>query len=98
MSTTIRATGIPWYAREDYPGILAIMEDAQVLPATWEEWFKRAKKVRDQLRAQGHIVEQVHIDPDTFPEWCGANGHNVDAKGRTAFANLHAYRKFSATN
>lgn len=98
MSTTIRAVGIPWYDREDYARVLAVMEDAEVLPATWEDWFKKAKNVRDQLRAQGHLVEKVHVDPDTFPDWCRANGHNVDAKGRTAFANLAAYERFGSTN
>lgn len=98
MPTTIRATGIPWYAREDYPRILAVMEDAQKLHTRWEDWFKAAKQLRDRLRAQGYLVVEAHIDPDTFPDWCRANGHNVDAKGRSAFANRAAYEKFRITN
>lgn len=99
MSTSkpvsIRATGIPWYRREDYARILTVMEDAQLLPETWEDWFKKAKNVRDQLRRKGHVVEQVYIDPDTFPGWCLARGLDVNAKARTAFANEAAYRKFA---
>lgn len=94
----IRAAGIPWYRREDYPRIRAVMEDAHVLPDTWEEWFKKAKQVRDEMRRKGFIIEQVAIDPEAFAGWCRARGLNVDARARMAFANEEAYRRHGATH
>ena len=98
MQLPTRAAGIAWYRREDYARILTIMEDAQVLPASWEEWFKIAKNTRDHVRRQGMIVEQVTIDPDTFPAWCRARGLNVDAKARTTFANEYVGLKYNSTH
>lgn len=78
--------GIPWYAEEDYPAILAIMADAQLLPPNFQTWHKRAQDLRDQLRADGKTVIEAKIDPDIFPGWCRARGLNIDAKGRNHFA------------
>jgi hypothetical protein len=94
----VRAVGIPWYRREDYAGVLAMMEDADVLPDTWEDWFKIAKNIRDQKRREGFIVEQVTIDPSNFKSWCTARGLHVNAEARMAFANEHVYLKFGATH
>ena len=93
MPTPIRAAGIAWYRREDDARILAVMQDAQKRPDTWEEWFKIAKHTRDNIRRQGVVVEQVAIDPETFPGWCKARGLHVNAEARTAFANEYAYLK-----
>ena len=98
MNLRIRAAGIPWYRREDYPRILAVMEDAHLLPATWEEWFKNAKQIRDNLRRPGMIVEQVAIDPDSFATWGGARGLHINAQARTAFANEETHRRHGNTH
>lgn len=86
----VHIAAMAWYRREDYPRILAVMEDAKLLPQTWEDWFKSAKQGRDRLRAQGYVVEQVNIDPDTFPDWCRARGLKVDAHARSTFASEEA--------
>jgi hypothetical protein len=44
MAPPLIGTGIPWYKREDYPLILEIMEDADGLPATYDEWEELAEE------------------------------------------------------
>ena len=78
--------GIPWYRREDYPAVLAIMHDAQLLPSTWEEWHEIAERVERDMKASDHLVIRIAIDPETFPAWCLAHGLNVDAEARSRFA------------
>lgn len=95
---TVRAVGMVWYRREDYPAILRIMADADRLHATWSEWHKSAKHGRDHLRSQGHTVIEANIDPETFPAWCRARGLNVDAHARMEFANATAYEGMKATH
>ncbi len=87
MTNQIRATGIAWYRQEDYAKIKKIMVDHRKLPDTYKKWLKSAKNTLDHLVAQGHLVEKAYIDPDTFPDWCGQRGLDVDAKARMDFAN-----------
>jgi hypothetical protein len=93
-----RAIGVPWYVRQDYSRLLAIMEDADVLPPRYDQWLQRAERFeRDRLR-EGQIVVRAIIDPQNFPAWCAARGLNVDAKGRAAFAGEEARRHVGQTH
>jgi hypothetical protein len=82
----VRAVGIPWVRKEDYPAFLAVMEDANGLPATWEAFIKFSEESENGWKAQGYIVERAYIDPDTFPDWCASNGTGIDSNGRMKFA------------
>jgi hypothetical protein len=88
----IRAMGLVWYRREDYPRILEIMTDAELLPRRWEAWHKGAEKVEREAKRSGVIVIRAVIDPDEFPSWCAARDLNVDAKARTEFGNARALK------
>lgn len=81
-----RTIGLPWFMKEDYPGILSIMEDSDVLPRTWNKWLMDVEQVEKKLRREGIITIKAYIDPVTFPYWCRVNGLNVDAKARMAYA------------
>jgi hypothetical protein len=90
--------GLAWFWREEYPRLLGIFEDAQEMHDTWEEWEQAAKKVENHLKAEGYVVERVHIDPDTFPAWCRSAGVRIVASARSRFtaetvANRHAAGK-----
>lgn len=89
----IRATGIPWYYRQDYPRILEIMVDAADLPRTYDQWRQRAEKLQREIERLGGVAVPAVIDPGTFPDWCRARGLNIDAEGREAFAVDAAYQK-----
>lgn len=95
---TVRAVGMVWYRREDYPRILQIMADADKLPATWDKWFYRAEKGRRRIEKDGMVVEKVYLDPDEFPRWCEARGLDIDAKARTRFANEAVAAKYRGTH
>lgn len=87
----IAALGIAWYREEDYQTLLGIFTDAELLPATYREWLRRAEKLELKEKLAGRAVVRAYIDPHTFPDWCRERGLNVDAKGRMAFANEVAY-------
>lgn len=94
----IRAMGIPWYFRQDYARILAITEDAHLLPPTYDAWRKKAEGLERQMKAEGRIVVRAEVDPQEFPRWCAARGLNVDAHARGIFASEVAYRQVSQTH
>ena len=94
----ITAIGIAWYRQEDYFKIQQIMVDAHKLPDTFARWLKQANQGIQHLTAQGHIVEKVYIDPNTFPAWCADRGLNVDAHARMTFANDSVAGKYRNQN
>lgn len=94
MSLPIEAIGIPWYARDDYRRILEVMEDAHLLPKTFDKWLYRAEKTRQEHLRSGVIVVKAQIEPDAFVAWCRENSQHVDASGRNAYASLVAYQYY----
>jgi hypothetical protein len=77
--------GVFWIEEADYPAALAIFEDRDTLPRTWAEWRKLAEEMEKGLKAYGHPVMRVRIDPVTFPIWCAAHDVTPGRTGRKAF-------------
>lgn len=96
--TPIRAIGIAWYSREDYPRVLDVMDDADKLPRTYDRWRELAEAGEGREKAAGHIVVRAVIEPEEFVAWCRARGLNVDSKARTLFASEVAARGVKQTH
>lgn len=89
---TVSAVGFAWYYRGDYPRILQIMTDADVLPSTYDKWIRAAESAEKQAQKSGRQVVRAIIDPDTFVTWCAARNMEPNAEARMAYANEEAYR------
>ena len=59
------AVGAYWVKEEDYPALLKVSDDGNKMPRTWKEWLKIAEEMERGLKAYGHVVMRVHIDPKT---------------------------------
>lgn len=79
------AVGAYWIHEEDYPALLKILADGNTLPRTWKEWLKIAEEMESGLKAYGHVVLRVRIDPNTFSDWCAAHGTSTGRDGRKKF-------------
>jgi hypothetical protein len=79
------AVGVYWIKEEDYPALLKLFDDGEKMPRTWKEWLKIAEEMEGGLKAYGHVVMRVHIDPNTFADWCTAHGTNPGRDGRKRF-------------
>ena len=77
--------GVYWIKEEDYPALLKLFTDGHKLPRTWKEWLKMAEEMERGLKAYGHVVLRVPIDPNTFADWCAAHGTSAGAEGRKKF-------------
>ncbi|HBG17796.1 MAG TPA: hypothetical protein DDY32_00515 [Desulfobulbaceae bacterium] len=75
-----------WYKEEHYEQLLAIFDDAELLPPTYQAWLVRAEEKKAEVEAAGDQVMKVFIDPETFPEWCVQKGLPKDAEARTQLA------------
>ena len=79
------AVGVYWISEEDYPAVLGLFTDGNKMPRTWREWLKMAEEMERGLKAYGHVVLRVAIDPKTFAAWCVANGTSPGSEGRKRF-------------
>jgi len=75
-----------WYKEENYQQLLAIFDDAHLLPPTFEDWQRRAEEKKNEVLAGGDRVIKVFIDPETFPEWCALKKLSKDANARSQLA------------
>ncbi len=75
-----------WYKEEHYRPLLALFDDAELLPPTYEEWLVRAEEKKTEVEAAGDQVLKVFIDPDTFSQWCEKKNLPMDANSRTELA------------
>ncbi len=79
------AVGAYWIKEADYPALLKIFTDGHKMPPTWKEWLKMAEEMEQGLKAYGHVVLRVYIDPKAFPDWCAAHGMSPGGEGRKKF-------------
>jgi hypothetical protein len=79
------AVGTYWIDEEDYPALLRLFPDGNRMPPSWEEWRKIAVEMEQGLKAYGHVVLRVRIDPRTFPDWCTVHGTTPGSEGRKKF-------------
>ena len=79
------AVGVFWIDEADYPALLKLFDDADTFPPAWPQWRKMAEEMEKGLKAYGHPVMRVRIDPKTFPIWCAAHGTTAGRQGRKMF-------------
>ena len=91
------AVGAYWIKEEDYPALLQIFADSR-MPRTWREWLKIAEEMERGLKAYGHVVMRVHIDPNTFPDWCTAHGTSPGGEGRKRFVAAAVKERYGDQN
>ena len=91
-NSNIQVLAMVWYREADFDQLMAMFIDRAKLHRTFLQWQDDAEQGRKSLVRKGHVVVKAHIDPATFPAWCAAHGHKLDAGGRNAFANAEAYR------
>jgi hypothetical protein len=92
------AVGAYWIKEGDYPALLKIFPDGHRMPRTWAEWLKMAEEMESGLKAYGHVVMRVHIDPNTFPDWCAAHGTSPGSDGRKKFVAAAVAERYGNQN
>jgi hypothetical protein len=88
------AVGAYWIDEADYPAMRSIFEDGATLPPHWAEWRKMAEEMEKGLKAYGHPVLRVRIDPATFADWCAAHGTTPGRQGRKMFVAAAVFDRY----
>jgi hypothetical protein len=92
------AVGVYWIGEDDYPALLEIFADGHKMPRTWKEWLKMAEEMERGLKAYGHPVMRVRIDPNTFSDWCAAHGTSPGGEGRKKFVAAAVNERYGDQN
>ena len=90
----LRAVGAYWLDEADYPAARRMFDDGNMLPPTWREWLKIAEEMEKGLKAYGHPVLRVRIDPATFADWCAAHGTTPGRQGRKMFVAEAVFERY----
>jgi hypothetical protein len=86
MNLPIHALGVPWYRDAAVYGAPRRMcYDSYKFQGTYEQWRSEAEAMCEHLKAAGHRVIRVDMDPHDFAEWCAAEGLRLDADARTRY-------------
>ena len=80
-----RKAGLPWYEREDYPQILALVEDPHILAPVYDQWLAAARNNEQEAVRAGVTVVRVPIKPEVFNNWCNERGLAPDSRARMRF-------------
>ena len=81
----LRAVGVYWLDETDYAAARTTFDDGHTLPRSYQEWLKMAVEMESGLKAYGHPVLRVRIDPASFPSWCAAHETTTGRPGRKLF-------------
>src|SRR3981081_4963790 len=93
-------TALPWYARGDYPALLELVSDPDMLPATYDAWLERAERTERQMQKAGFGVVRIWIRPIAFAAWCKERNVSRNQDDRLTFVNCatHGSRQSKRTH
>ena len=94
----LRAIGAYWIEDADYPAALQVFDDGNTLPRAWREWLRIAEEMEKGLKAYGHPVMRVRIDPSAFQAWCAAHGTTPGRQGRRMFVAEAVFERYGDQN
>jgi hypothetical protein len=80
----MRQGAIAWFTRKNYAAHRAF--DPERLPPTFDEWRALVGQHKGDKRPYMRVV----FSPGQFSAWCRAEGREIDASARTAFAEIVA--------
>ena len=87
MAASPSVVALPRYARGDYPALLHLFSDSDLLPATYDGWLERAQVVERQFQKAGFGVAKIRIRPAPFAAWCKERNVSPDQAARLTFVN-----------
>jgi hypothetical protein len=77
-----RRIALPWYSRENYPGILTVVADRHSFASTYDQWLMAAENNELVARQAGFEIDRVMIEPEAFACWCAEKGIAPDSTAR----------------
>jgi hypothetical protein len=77
--------GVTWYRRKDWPRLMQLIPDREIMQDNFAEWLCEAELMEQDIKATGTTTRRIILDPDELTAWCEARGRQPDAKGRAEY-------------
>jgi hypothetical protein len=87
LAAPFQTLALPWYARSDYPVLLRLFSDSNMLPTTYDAWLERAEGVEQKFQSAGFDIARIWIRPIAFAAWCKERNVSPDQVARFIFVN-----------
>jgi len=55
-------TSIAFYSQEQYPILLEMADDADVLEKKWEDWYKNYFLLKQKMEKEGIVLHEILVD------------------------------------
>lgn len=76
---------IAFYRKEDWKKLLEIIDDADSMHDSWNEWNKAFHKAKKEFISQGFEVLKIEVNLDELKKYCLIRGIRNDGKARSQF-------------
>ena len=77
--------GVAWYLAKDWDDMRSLCSDRDEMHESFGAWQRSAKQTERTLKAEGHTIVRVTIDPAEFAGWCAVRGRSMDGEARAEF-------------
>ncbi len=74
------------FSADQYDALLRIVDDAALLPPTWDAWRRGFDDRLTSLHRRGAEVVVVPVDLESFVRWCAEQDFRCDAEARLEYA------------
>ncbi len=76
---------LAYYEKKDWEYFLSIIDDREIMPDEWDEWFKQYSKLKTQLIMEGFFIREVTINISELIDYCIKKNIRIDGKSRSMF-------------
>ena len=84
----ISPVNLAYYEKKDWGYLLSIIDDREIMPEEWDDWFKQYTKLKAQLIAKGFFVREITINVSELIEYCNERKIKINGEARARFVQL----------
>ena len=84
----ISTVNLAYYEKKDWDYFLSIIDDREVMPDEWDDWFKKYSNLKSFMILEGFFIKEVIIDVNELIDYCVERNIKIDGKARAQFVQL----------
>jgi hypothetical protein len=98
LGTAQWGAGILWYTRESYDKMRSLVDDPDMMAATYDEWRLKVERSLELLKKTGVVFHKIKVDPEHFVLWCDTQNIKRDAYARKVYSSIEGLTIYQGEN